>query len=349
MEAKTNNETEALCQQVNKMKQLVEQMNVAQQQNQIFKQQYTSPAPFAQHSPQFQQQYMLLHGMSPHNGFQYQDWNNSYLNNHGGRGDCRRGRGGRGGRGGNQHKWNYCWAHGLDSHNGKECNNPMCGYQANATLENRMGGNTKGYSAWRCGIASNIYDDKKYTDTLTVIPPHQNTQILCKEYSGATKTYLESTDLNISRNTVKLENGPTVGIPNGKTMRSIEAGTTALHNLLSLKSKQAKILEGMNNALLLLIRQLCDNDCVVVFNKRYLHVYKQEIIVVKGTCNWYDGLWDVHVNPQQQQANVIIRKEKMKHELAEYLQKCAFSSSLSTFQRAINKRNFSLLAWNWKH
>ena len=37
---------------------------------------------------------------------------------------------------------------------------------------------------------------------------------------------------------------------------------------------------------------------------------------------------------------MIIRKDKRKSELAEYLHKCAFSPSLSTFQKTIRKGNF---------
>ena len=37
---------------------------------------------------------------------------------------------------------------------------------------------------------------------------------------------------------------------------------------------------------------------------------------------------------------MIIRRNKTKHELAKYLHKCAFSPSITTFQKAIRKGHF---------
>ena len=82
------------------------------------------------------------------NGFPVQDWNNYNNNNYnrGGRGGRGRGRYGRGGRG-NRRERKCCWTHGLQGHSGRECQTPMQGHQQEATLENRMGGNTKGVHA----------------------------------------------------------------------------------------------------------------------------------------------------------------------------------------------------------
>ena len=80
-----------------------------------------------------------------------------------------------------------------------------------------------------------------------------------------------------------------------------------------------------------------------MFDKRFLRIFKNGTLVVKGLRNWTDGLWDVTIAAQQQKMNMIIRKDKTKMELAEYLHKCAFSPSLSTFQRAIRKGH--LINW----
>ena len=44
-------------------------------------------------------------------------------------------------------KRKYCWTNGLCGHNGRECSNPAQGHQADATLENHMGGNTYNVNA----------------------------------------------------------------------------------------------------------------------------------------------------------------------------------------------------------
>ena len=76
-----------------------------------------------------------------------------------------------------------------------------------------------------------------------------------------------------------------------------------------------------------------------MFDKRHLHVFKHDTLILKGQRNWTDGLWDVEIRPQQK-LNVIIRKDKTKHDLAEYLHKCAFSPPLETFRKAIKKEHF---------
>ena len=99
---------------------------------------------------------MFPHNVYNQNGFQMQDWanynnynNNNYRSRRGGRGrGGRSGRGGRGGRGGRR-KHKYYWTHGLQGHNGSECQAPMQGHLKEATLENCMGGSTRGVpSLW---------------------------------------------------------------------------------------------------------------------------------------------------------------------------------------------------------
>ena len=71
-----------------------------------------------------------------------------------------------------------------------------------------------------------------------------------------------------------------------------------------------------------------------------LRIYKQGRLILTGTCNWTDGLWDVVLPQCQQSINKHIQWDKTKYELAEYLHKCAFSPSFVTFQKAIKKGHF---------
>ena len=140
----TVTETEQqLREQVKEMQKMIEQMNAAQQNNMHQQQQAPTQQPF--YNTPYQPQPFYAHpNMHDQQGNFYPTWNN-YRNNRGGRGGRGRGnRGGRGGRSNTQRERKYCWTHGLCSHNGRACNNPAQGHQAEATLENRLGGNTNG-------------------------------------------------------------------------------------------------------------------------------------------------------------------------------------------------------------
>ena len=186
-----------------------------------------------------------------------------------------------------------------------------------------------------------------YLNTLTVIPPLKTNleQVICKADTGASRSYFKQSEKTILHNRKKLLYGPQVNLPDGKTLQALESGTMPLHNLLSLAAKEAKVLTGLSNSSLISIGQLCDDGCVAVFDKTKLRIYKNGQLVLTGTRNWTDGLWDI-VIPQpnlHHSVNFITRHDKTKHEQAEYLHKCAFSPMLLTFQRAISKGHF--LTW----
>ena len=59
----------------------------------------------------------------------------------------------------------------------------------------------------------------------------------------------------------------------------------------------------LNNESLLSIGQLCDNDCVAIFEKHKLSIIKNGQLIMKGTRNWPDRLWDVPF-PQDTEHNI---------------------------------------------
>lgn len=92
-------------------------------------------------------------------------------------------------------------------------------------------------------------------------------------------------------------------------MKAIESGLLPLYELLRATAKKAHVLDGLSNVSLLSIGHLCDDDCITVFDKRNLRVYKQGQLVLKGVRKWTNGLWDVIFKPQQHHANIIIHKD----------------------------------------
>ena len=65
--------------------------------------------------------------------------------------------------------------------------------------------------------------------------------------------------------------------------------------------------------------------------------------MLTGVRNWSDGLWDVVVPQTQKSINIIVRQDKTKYDLAEFLHKRAFSPALSIFQKA--KRMGHFISW----
>ena len=92
---------------------------------------------------------------------------------------------------------------------------------------------------------------------------------------------------------------------------------------------------------MLSIGQLCDEGCIAIFDKHKLRVFKKDKCILQGIRNKSDGLWDVPFNSPK--VNYVVTRDKNRTELAQYLHGCAYSPSISTFQKAINKGNF--ISW----
>ena len=158
-----------------------------------------------------------------------------------------------------------------------------------------------------------------FDQKITIIPSNYSSSICFKEDTGASKTYVRPTDKIILQERMNVLNGPKVQKPNKSNMKTVQSGILPLHKLLSNKAQTGNVLEGLNNAPLLSIGQLCDDNCITVFDKQYLHIFKNGTLVVRGIRNWIDGLWDVKIKNQEDKMNIIIRKDKTKTDLAEYL------------------------------
>ena len=100
----------------------------------------------------------------------------------------------------------------------------------------------------------------------------------------------------------------------------------------------------MTNESLSSIGQLCDDDCIDIFSKNDLNIFKNKKLLLQEKRNKKDGLWDVPLTPTIKHrwgtVNLLVHKNKSKSELAQYLHACAGSLVISTFQKAINNGNF---------
>jgi hypothetical protein len=117
------------------------------------------------------------------------------------------------------------------------------------------------------------------------------------------------------------------------------------------KAKTAYVLDGITNASLISIGQLCDNNCIAVLDKRQLKAFKNNECILKGAHNTTDGLWDISIPTPaplsttarmqaKHQVNAIICKDLSKTQLVKYLYGCCGSPVVSTWKIAIKNGNF---------
>jgi hypothetical protein len=146
-------------------------------------------------------------------------------------------------------------------------------------------------------------------------------------------------------------------LPNSTHIQATHSGILPFHSSFSTKAKTAHVLDGITNASLISIGQLCDDDCVAILDKTKIEVFKNDACILTGTRNPTDGLWDIPIplasdmastyniaSPLRpnvpQQVNAIIRKDQTKKELAQYLYGCCGSPVVSTWKKAIQNGNF---------
>ena len=184
------------------------------------------------------------------------------------------------------------------------------------------------------------------TNISTVIPPNhfQLNNVTAKCYSCASKHYFTLKDKNALTNIAPVLNGPRVGLPDGTTVRGTMAGIARLHPSLSSTAQKAHVFPGIKSSSLISLGQLCDDGCTAVLNNKSIGIFKNNSMILQGTRNFVDGLWDIKIPTTDTtpvlRANAIIRQDKTKYELASYLHACAFSPSISTFQKAIRRGHF---------
>ena len=89
--------------------------------------------------------------------------------------------------------------------------------------------------------------------------------------------------------------GPSFLLPNAEAIKSTSQGQLPLFTKISYSAKTATILPQLKIASLILIGQLCDNDCDVLLNKDKLYAFKQRKIILQGNRKISDGLWDIVV------------------------------------------------------
>ena len=193
-----------------------------------------------------------------------------------------------------------------------------------------------------------VQPKSKLCYTASKIPPQ--TPIIAKGDSGASNHYFALQDKDVLDDETDTP-GIAVTLPDSTTLRTVKQAHLPFHSKLSTTGTKTEIFPHLNH-ILISLGQLCDDGCIVTLDKDELIAVKQGELVMKGIRSTAgDGLWDIpipqsntSITPTQcylaaHSMNVILRKDKTKHDLVTYLHAACFSPTRDTFIKAI-KLNF---------
>lgn len=153
--------------------------------------------------------------------------------------------------------------------------------------------------------------------------------------SGATGTFVTTSDAKHLLDKSPIGDGPTVLSASGTAMPVTLQGQLPLSNMLSMKAQSAFVLDDLKTGTLILLAQLCDDDCIAVFNKYDVKILKNDQVIITGT-RLPHGLWSLPIlHAPSHQANQILRTDTTKRELATYLHAALGSPAPSTLLQAI--------------
>ena len=114
--------------------------------------------------------------------------------------------------------------------------------------------------------------------------------------SSATHTYIRLQDVS-NKKTLPTRNSIHVILPNNKHISSSHTTTINIPGLRD-NAKSAHVLPELKSSSLLSIGQLCDDNCIAIFSKTKLHVAKKQKIILQGTRDPLNGMWNVPLSLQ---------------------------------------------------
>ena len=175
-------------------------------------------------------------------------------------------------------------------------------------------------------------------------PPKSTHKIIAKADSGASKHYIRDRDKAVLTNIISTA-GPKILLPDKSVLQATSKGMLPLPTL-SKESCVAHVIPGLKSSSLLSMGQLCDDNCEIQLRKHDMVVRKNNHIILHGTRNTNDGLWDIDLQHPlhnteitNHKLNVIVDTKSIS-DLIAYYHGCVFSPSKSTWLKAIEQNNF---------
>ena len=168
----------------------------------------------------------------------------------------------------------------------------------------------------------------------------------------ATAQYLHLSALPHCYHISRTTSGPTVQVANGNIIKPGLRATLKLSNKLSTKAQSPHIFNDTPTGYLISMGQLCNDSCVAIFTKFYMKILKDNQIIITGSRDRTNGIWNIPLepNPPAQQssrrshpneANGILRHDTTKRKLSQYFHAAAFNPVKSTLIAAINNDHFT--------
>ena len=99
---------------------------------------------------------------------------------------------------------------------------------------------------------------------------------MLKADTGASKHFVKDKHKKYLSQLQQQFNGPKAMLPNKATIAATHKGSLPMGKKFSTTAREAFVYPKLTNESLLSIGQLCDDDCLAIFSKRYLHVLKNK-------------------------------------------------------------------------
>jgi hypothetical protein len=111
-------------------------------------------------------------------------------------------------------------------------------------------------------------------------PPRYNRYAILD--SGATGTFVTSSDTQHLSDITQIDDGPTILSASGTRMSTKQKGTLKLSAKLSSPAQTAFVLDDLKTGTLISLAQLCDDDCIAIFTKYDIQIVKDDQVIIKG-------------------------------------------------------------------
>jgi hypothetical protein len=149
--------------------------------------------------------------------------------------------------------------------------------------------------------------------------------------------------------------GPSVQVANGHIIEPNKRVTIPLATELSDDAKIRHLFNNLQSGTLISLGQLCNDECVALFTKYDVKIYKHGQVIIVGKRNPTNGLWNIPLPPKaaaqppippistntlRHSANRAIQNITTKQDLAAFHHGSAYSPVPSSFLWAVGRGHF---------
>jgi hypothetical protein len=149
--------------------------------------------------------------------------------------------------------------------------------------------------------------------------------------------------------------GPSIQVASGPIIEPNKRVTIPLATALSNDAKIGHLFNEVKSGTLISLGQLCKDECVALFTKYDVKIYKHSQVIILGKCNPRNGLWTIPLARKEEaqppipptspktirhSANGPMQNIKTKQDLSAFHHGSAYSPVSSTFLWAFGRGHF---------